>query len=287
MGRVIPFSSSFTSEGGSLPRENVAACPPGEFEMKKLGIILLLLHVIAMPGIALEWGVVNDQGVRIRKEPTLEGAQIGSLSKGERVTVLGRTDAKMKMGEMEAYWYFIHTEKGLEGWAYGFYIDVEVSLIPAIASSQQSGDAANSAGPGALSYLGRYVHKNDDGAGDVLMSPDGRHVYTASRCGSSITCFSRNTDTGALVSLGQASFPAAIKGTLAVAISPDGKHVYTATSQDGALWWFSRDPKKGALANCRSENHPDLKLVTSIVVSPDGSHVYAAAYDANAIVVFS
>jgi hypothetical protein len=67
---------------------------------------------------------VNDSNVRIRREPTLTGTQVGKLQKGDTVTVLEKSSAKMKVGTMDDYWYRIRTDTGLDGWSYGAFLDV-------------------------------------------------------------------------------------------------------------------------------------------------------------------
>ncbi len=69
-------------------------------------------------------GILNDSKVRIRKEPNLDGEQLGYLNKGQKVSILEETDQKMKIGEMDAVWYKVETEDGVVGWAYGWFIDI-------------------------------------------------------------------------------------------------------------------------------------------------------------------
>ncbi len=69
-------------------------------------------------------GILNDLKVRIRKEPNLNGEQLGYLNKGQKVSILEETDQKMKIGEMDAVWYKVETEDGVVGWAYGWFIDI-------------------------------------------------------------------------------------------------------------------------------------------------------------------
>jgi len=67
---------------------------------------------------------VNDDNVRIRKEPTLHGTQIGMLQKGESVKILEKSKDKMKIGSMDDYWYYILTDSGVVGWSYGTFLDI-------------------------------------------------------------------------------------------------------------------------------------------------------------------
>jgi hypothetical protein len=68
-------------------------------------------------------GVLNDSNVRIRQNPNLDAAIIGSISKGEKVFILDRTGLKIQIGPRDDFWYRIRTANGIEGWAFGVYID--------------------------------------------------------------------------------------------------------------------------------------------------------------------
>lgn len=67
----------------------------------------------------------NDNNVRIRKQPTLTGTEVGKLQKGNVVTVLEKSSQPMKIDTMNAYWYRIKTDAGLEGWSYGAFLDIQ------------------------------------------------------------------------------------------------------------------------------------------------------------------
>jgi 6-phosphogluconolactonase (cycloisomerase 2 family) len=79
-----------------------------------------------------------------------------------------------------------------------------------------------------------------EGLGSVLVSPDGRHVYTAAALDSTVVWFSRDLTTGALTFLGGAlkDGKGGVDGldvVAAVTLSPDGRSVYTAASGDHAV----------------------------------------------------
>jgi hypothetical protein len=73
-------------------------------------------------------GILNQSRVRIRKEPNLGGEQIGSLNKDQQVYILDKTSEIMKIGNMESVWYKIKTFDGVEGWAYGYFIDLNGAI---------------------------------------------------------------------------------------------------------------------------------------------------------------
>ena len=130
----------------------------------------------------------------------------------------------------------------------------------------------------------------------VVVSPDGKHVYTAGYDDEAIVVFSRSNATGALSirkvhSNGEKGI-GGIRGVRSVAVSPDGKHVYAAGEKDNALAVFSRDSSTGDLTFVEKVkdgvNGVDgLHSVRSAVVSPDGKNVYAAGYWDDSVAVFS
>lgn len=75
---------------------------------------------------------LNDSRVRIRKEPNLDSETIGHLDKDQNVYVLEKTQKKIKIGEMESVWYKIKTFNGVEGWAYGFFINLNNNIAEII-----------------------------------------------------------------------------------------------------------------------------------------------------------
>ena len=71
------------------------------------------------------FGVLNDTYVRIRQEPNLDGVKVGYLHKDQCVQILDQTEEKMQIGDMLSIWYKVRTEDGTEGWAYGYFVDIE------------------------------------------------------------------------------------------------------------------------------------------------------------------
>ena len=69
-------------------------------------------------------GKVNDNHVRIREIPTLEGKIIGKTFTGDKVIVLDRSPKKMKIESMNSYWYKIKKDE-LIGWMYGQFLEKE------------------------------------------------------------------------------------------------------------------------------------------------------------------
>ncbi|MEE8450566.1 MAG: beta-propeller fold lactonase family protein [Thermoguttaceae bacterium] len=82
-----------------------------------------------------------------------------------------------------------------------------------------------------------------NGAQSVTVSPDGKHVYTASWGDDAVAVFSRDRATGRLNFL-QALYDG-LNGAASVTVSPDGKHVYTASYFSDAVTVFRRDLAAG------------------------------------------
>ena len=133
-----------------------------------------------------------------------------------------------------------------------------------------------------------------DGTQSIALSPDGRHVYTASYYGGAIGVFRRAADTGALTFVefqinGVNGVSCGLQLMHAVAVSPDGAHVY-ATGSDcrgGTTVVFHRDPDTGQLALLGAVRDRDLSAeqvaqlrsfadAASVIVSADGLNVYVA-----------
>jgi DNA-binding beta-propeller fold protein YncE len=158
---------------------------------------------------------------------------------------------------------------------------------------------------------------------DVVVSPDGRHVYVTSSRSDAVASFARDPATGALRQLdgtaacigdrgaeGRCADGHGLGGPFELAIAPDGRNVYVAAGFDrsaddpldtAGLAVLRRDPASGALtqlagpAGCVSDTgtggacavaHP-LEGTQSVTVSPDGANVYAVTSAESAIVAFA
>jgi DNA-binding beta-propeller fold protein YncE len=161
-----------------------------------------------------------------------------------------------------------------------------------------------------------------DGVSDLVLSPDGRHLYAASFMSHSITVFERDPATGGLTQSGSlATCPGPgfeldpcgegreLSMPTSVAVSPDGRHVYAAAIGSDAIAVLARDRSTGLLrqldgaAGCLRELPDDwpaglpdpagcaparaLSYVSSVTVTSDGRFVYAASFGSSAVAVFA
>ena len=105
-----------------------------------------------------------------------------------------------------------------------------------------------------------------DGANDVAVSPDGKHVYATGGTDDAIAAFTRNTTTGLLtpnacieddpIDEGCASATAGLDGADRVEVSSDGLNVYVTGRTDEAVVIFTRNTISGVLtpAGCVKDN---------------------------------
>src|SRR5438094_560564 len=134
-----------------------------------------------------------------------------------------------------------------------------------------------------------------NGAHGVVVSPDGVHVYVASKTGDALAVFSRDVDTGALTfvqakndGVGKVN---GLDGAEGIAISPDGAHVYVAGRNDDSLAVFSRDAATGKLTFIEVQREGQNGVLglfgaKAVTVSLDGANLYVAGGYDDALVVF-
>ncbi len=152
------------------------------------------------------------------------------------------------------------------------------------------------AGTGALTFIeveidGVGAVDGLAGANAVAVSPDGRHVYVASRSEDALAVFSRDAATGTVTFVevhkdGLAGVDG-LDAAESVTVSPDGKHVYVAGETDNAVVAFSRETDTGSadfgkLTFVEAEfdglgDVDGLEGADGVTLSPDGLHVYVAS----------
>lgn len=160
---------------------------------------------------------------------------------------------------------------------------------------------ARSAPTGLLTWVGAWRDgvSGVDGlaqANDVVVSPDGHHVYVAGLGDSAIAAFARDAGTGVLTFVEQQRDGVGgvdgLASAFRIALSPDGGHVYVAGLFDSAIAVFARNATTGALTFVEQKKDgvggvDGLAQATSVTVSPDGAHVYATGASDAALAVFT
>lgn len=75
----------------------------------------------------IQYGSVNDNRVRVRDNPNLDSNTLGYVNTGDEIFIFDKSTTKMKIGDMDNYWYKILVKDSLLlGWAYGEFIDFTV-----------------------------------------------------------------------------------------------------------------------------------------------------------------
>jgi fibronectin-binding autotransporter adhesin len=154
---------------------------------------------------------------------------------------------------------------------------------------------------GALGYEGVVQDGQDDvdgldGANSIAVSPDGNHVYVASRDEDAVAIFWRNPSSGLLTYRGMVQDGVdgvdGLNGARSVVVDPNGSHVYAVGQWDDALAVFRRDASTGGLTFLEVHKDTDpgidgLNTADGVAVSLDGRHVYVAGYDDDAVAAFA
>jgi 6-phosphogluconolactonase (cycloisomerase 2 family) len=150
-----------------------------------------------------------------------------------------------------------------------------------------------------------------DGPEDLIISPDGRNVYTNSSGDSAVLEF-RREPSGALAQLASpdacvmnepvtagCSQAKGLKDALGVAISPGGENVYASSPEEDDEVAFTRDPETGDLTqfaapfecvgkiehtSCEITDVKGIAGARRVTVSPDGKNLYVAGQNDHTVV---
>lgn len=147
----------------------------------------------------------------------------------------------------------------------------------------------------------------------VLVSPNGKHVYTVALNGGAIGAFERDELTGKLAQLpapegcitatgdGVTCKPAVgLASPRDLSFSRNGKHLYVASQDGNAILIFQRNKITGSLTQlaapngCVAENGDNVSCTaavgldapTSVIVAKNGRHVYVASFTSDGIAIF-
>ncbi len=134
------------------------------------------------------------------------------------------------------------------------------------------------------------------GTDAVTVSPDGKHVYSASFSARALAYFERDAQSGALTF--RASYVdgsagiTGLRGPTWITISRDGKHVYvSAFFGGGAVLVFARDAASGALTYVQTVRNgvggvTGLNGAFGSQLSRDGKHLYVCGLLTQGLAVF-
>jgi 6-phosphogluconolactonase (cycloisomerase 2 family) len=129
------------------------------------------------------------------------------------------------------------------------------------------------------------------GANDIVISPDGAHVYVTGPNDYALAAFSRDATSGALTFV-EAEFDGVggvdgLNGTSDLAMSADGAHLYVAALYDNSVAVFTRDAGTGQITETQLVRQGvggvvGLSYPYSLALSPDGAHLYVTGSDYSA-----
>ena len=131
-----------------------------------------------------------------------------------------------------------------------------------------------------------------DIATDLVVSPDGQHLYVTSEGEQSVAVFERNSISGAIhftqLRRDGVGGVDGLAEPLSIAISPDGLHVYVAGHGDDSVTLFQRDTATGRLTFIELRRQgvggiEGLAGVRALTLSPDGAYLYALSESALAV----
>jgi 6-phosphogluconolactonase (cycloisomerase 2 family) len=132
-----------------------------------------------------------------------------------------------------------------------------------------------------------------DGLRDMVLSPDGGHLYASSGNTDAITVFARNPGSGALsvvqVVVNGVGGVTGMGGVFPMAFSPDGAQLYVLGRSEDSMAVFDRDPGTGTLTFIETVPLGPIDDVSpaGVNVSPDGSHVYVDVFTPRSIYVLA
>ena len=141
--------------------------------------------------------------------------------------------------------------------------------------------------------FGGTLKKDADGinglhaAYGLTITQDGNHVYVTGSQDDSVSWFTRNNTSGALLHGG--TFKSTeMNGARDVIVSDDQKHVYVTGHVDNSVSWFDRNASTGALTLINTSKDGDngvneLGGASGGLLSPDQKHLYIVSFQDNAV----
>jgi hypothetical protein len=162
-------------------------------------------------------GVVNVDRLRFRSDNDLHSKTLRYLDRGTIVEIIKRDKGRVRIGEMEDYWYQINYD-GITGWVFGYYLDIYSTIDQARAGSKRfksglenSDESVNSYEPGidnALFFIrnGKLVQ--------VINGEIGKAKVIATVPGTILTNYYFSSDRKTIYYIGKQSISSRENGTL-------------------------------------------------------------------------
>ena len=154
------------------------------------------------------------------------------------------------------------------------------------------------AGSGSLTFDRYWIDGSGDvngldGARDLAVSPDGKHLYVTGSSDNALATFNLDDSgnpTFARV-LVDGSSGTGLNGAYGVALSSDGMHLYVAGNLENSLTLFDRNATTGALTERTvyrdgQSGVDGLNGAVFSALSPDGNNLYVTGFSENALAVF-
>ncbi|MBN2545531.1 MAG: SH3 domain-containing protein [Spirochaetes bacterium] len=69
------------------------------------------------------YAVVNEDRLRFRADNNIQSKTLRYLDRGTIVSIVDKDENRIRIGELEDYWYNIEYE-GINGWVFGYYLDI-------------------------------------------------------------------------------------------------------------------------------------------------------------------
>ena len=116
-----------------------------------------------------------------------------------------------------------------------------------------------------------------NGAVDLAIAPDGRHLYAVATTSETLVVLTRNLSTGAIASSATVndSVGTPLDGVSAVAVTRSGLHVLVVSADADSLLVFTRNLATGALTIADVEtDSARLDGANALALSPDGDFAY-------------
>ena len=148
------------------------------------------------------------------------------------------------------------------------------------------------AATGELTALGDFGAEQPrawNGGTRAAITPDGRHLYMASRAEDAVSAFARDAESGELSFL-EATYggqdPPGLFSVRNVIVSPDGGHLYAASAEGVTV--YARDMASGGLSVLETYDSAGGfdRIGETMAISPDGRHFFVEAND-RAVAVFA